>query len=139
LKKKLSELDKKNWLKFIKGKEKLFNKDFSEKFSSFSNIEKTIDLHGCTLDNANKTVKKFIENCYFEGVYKITIITGKGLQSKNKQDPYQSENLGILKYSVPEYIKSDEELMCKIKEINFDDVNSSLKGSFKIFLKKYKN
>ncbi len=136
--KKISDIDKKNWLKFIKGKEKVFDKDLKESFSYSPKIEKIIDLHGYNLDDANKVIKKFIENCYSEGVYKITIITGKGLRSKNKKDPYKSENLSILKYSVPEYIKLDKEIMSKIKEINFDDVNSSLMGSFDIFLKKSK-
>ena len=138
MKKKISEIDKQTWLKFIKGKEKIFDKDSIEKTSYLGHIEKTIDLHGYTLANANKAIKKFIENCYFRNICKITIITGKGSRSKNKEDPYQSENLSILKYSVPEFIKSDKELMSKVKEIEFNEINNPKKGSFKIFLKKFK-
>ena len=98
--------------------------------------EKVIDLHGYTLEEANKEVKYIIEKYYKEGVNKINIITGKGTRSKNKYDPYQSTDLSILKYSIPDFIKNDQELMQKIKQINFDEVNDLNKGSFSIFLKK---
>ena len=136
--KKISDKDKKDWLDFLNSEEKLENKDFDVNKNTSLN-DKIIDLHGYTLDKANKLVHDSILYCYQNNIKRIKVITGKGSRSKNRENPYQSENLSILKYSVPEYIKSDEELMCKIKEINFDDVNSSLKGSFKIFLKKYKN
>jgi len=85
---------------------------------------------------ANKIISHFIEKCYYEGVSRINVITGKGLRSKNKEDPFKSNDLSILKYSVPNFIKNNLELMKKIKMIDFDSVNSSLKGSFDIILKK---
>ena len=136
---KISDKDKKDWQSFIDSKQKVLDKDLSNKMPTPKNIEKTIDLHGNSLESANKIIKEFIEGCFNSGVDKINVITGKGSRSKNKQDPYQSETLGILKYSVPEYIKSNVELMNKIKEINFVDVNTPSKGNFEIFLKKFKN
>ncbi len=103
--KKISEKDKKDWQKFLDSKEKLENKDksYSKKIDVIT--EKTIDLHGYTLDEANKKIYEFIENSYLIGIHKINIITGKGLRSKNLDDPHQSKNLSILKYSVPNFIK----------------------------------
>ena len=135
---KLSDKDKKDWEKFVKGDEKIENKD--KEFLNKNKIyfDKTIDLHGYSLEEANKKIFEFIENCYLNNVDKINIITGKGLRSKNIDDPYQSNNLSILKYSVPNYIKNNAELMDKILKIDFDSVNSPSKGKFDILLKKKK-
>ena len=135
---KLSDKDKKDWEKFIKGDEKIENKD--KEFLNKNKIyfDKTIDLHGYSLEEANKKIFEFIENCYLNNVVKINIITGKGLRSKNIYDPYQSNNLSILKFSVPNFIKNNAELMDKILKIDFDSVNSPSKGNFDIFLKKSK-
>ena len=100
--------------------------------------EKAIDLHGYTLDEANKKIFEYIENCYLNNIDKINIITGKGLRSKNLDDPYQSNDLSILKYSVPNFIKNNNELMDKILKMDFDSVNSPSKGNFDIILKKNK-
>jgi len=135
LKKKISDKDKQDWEKFINSSDKLDNKDKSETNESSRYIEKSIDLHGYTLDEANQKISQFIENCFLQGVSKINIITGKGLRSKNLNDPYQSKDLSILKYSVPDYIKKNSEIMKKISKIDLDSVNSSSKGSFYIFLK----
>ena len=136
--KKLSDKDKKDWEKFIKGNEKIENKDkeYSNKDKEFQ--EKTIDLHGYTLEIANKIIFEYIKSCYSNNIDKINIITGKGLRSKNIHDPYQSNDLSILKYSVPNYIKNNSELMDKILKIDFESVNSPSKGNFDIFLKKNK-
>ena len=136
--KKISEKDKKDWLNFINNNEKLTNKEILEKKKIPIYNEKTIDLHGCSLENANKIVEEFILVCFSENVSKIKIITGKGSRSKNKENPYLSENLSILKYSVPEFIKTNPNLMKVIKNINYDDVENSSTGSFDIFLKKIK-
>ena len=136
MKNKLSDKDKKDWKKFIEGNEKIENKDRRELEKNKKFIEKTIDLHGYTLDEANKKIFEYIENCYFNDVDKINIITGKGLRSKNIDDPYQSNDLSILKYSVPNFIKNNNELMRKILKIDFELVNSPSKGNFVIFLKK---
>ena len=93
-------------------------------------------MHGYTLENANKIVNDFINQCYLEGTESIEIITGKGTRSKNKEDPYLSIDLSILKYSVPDYIKNNFELMKKIKKLDLDSVNDINKGSFDIVLKK---
>ena len=131
---KLSDKDKKDWQDFLNSSEKLDSKDVDQTINSRI-LERSIDLHGYTLDDANKEISNFIENCYLDRVKKINVITGKGMRSKNLNNPYQSIDLSILKYSVPEYIKSNPELMKKIIKIDFDSVNSSSKGSFEIFLK----
>tara|TARA_B100000029_G_scaffold494038_1_gene557268 strand:- start:928 stop:1347 length:420 start_codon:yes stop_codon:yes gene_type:complete len=135
---KLSEKDKKDWLKFINSNEEVQDKDKEDKNSKLKILEKSIDLHGYSLEKANITINKFINECFVQRVEKITIITGKGSRSKTKNDPYQSEDLSILKYSVPEYIKTNNKLMKIIREINLNQVQDSAKGSFEVFLKKIK-
>ena len=138
MKKKITDKDKKDWEEFLKNSEKLEIKDSLNYNQPNSIQEKSIDLHGYNLDEANQKISDFIEHCYSEGINKINIITGKGLRSKNIDNPYQSNDLSILKYSVPNFIKNNEELMDKILKIDFDSVNSPLKGNFDIILKKNK-
>ena len=83
-------------------------------------------------------MNSYIEECFISGVNKINVITGKGLRSKNLNDPYQSNNLSILKYSVPEFIKNNSQLMSKIIGIDFEAVENPSMGNFDIFLKKKK-
>ena len=99
-------------------------------------LEKTIDLHGFTLEEANSKILEFIEECFEKNISKINIITGKGLRSKNIDDPYQSQDLSILKHSVPNFIKNNNQLMSKIIKIDFDAVQSPSRGNFDIYLKK---
>ena len=134
---KLSDKDKKDWQNFLDSSEKLHSKDLDQSTKKRVS-ERSIDLHGYTLEEANIEISKFIENCYINKVKKINVITGKGMRSKNLDDPYQSTDLSILKYSVPEHIKNDPELMNKIIRIDFDSVNSPAKGNFDIFLKTIK-
>ena len=134
---KISDKDRKDWQKFLDSSEKLHNKDVDQANNQIIS-ERTIDLHGYTLEEANKKISEFIENCYTNKVKKINVITGKGMRSKNLNDPYQSKDLSILKHSVPEYIKNSPELMSKIINIDFDSVNSPSKGNFDIFLKTIK-
>ena len=134
--KKISDKDKKDWLQFIESKEKIENKDNINKKFTKNFREQSIDLHGYSLKDANKLIHKFILLCYEKNVSEIKIITGKGTRSKNKENPYQSENLGILKYSVPEYINSETALIKVIKSISKKDIEDISKGSFKIILKK---
>ena len=134
---KLSNKDKKDWQNFLDSSEKLQSKD-EDQLNNEVISEKSIDLHGYTLEEANKQISKFIENCYVNKVKKINVITGKGMRSKNLEDPYQSKDLSILKYSVPEYIKNNSELMNKIIRIDFESVDSPSKGNFDIFLKTIK-
>ncbi len=136
--KKISPKDKRDWENFINSKDKLENKDFNFSQNTKNSIEKTIDLHGYSLNEASIKIIDFIEKSYAENVNKINIITGKGNRSKNKEDPYQSNNLSILKYFVPEFIKNHDELMKKIKNIDFKSVNDENLGSFSVILKRNK-
>ncbi len=134
---KLSDKDKKDWQNFLDSSEKLQSKDLDQINNDLIS-ERSIDLHGYTLEEANKKISEFLKNCYLNKVKKINVITGKGMRSKNLEDPYQSKDLSILKYSVPEYIKNNNELMNKIIKIDFESVNSPSKGNFDIFLKTIK-
>ena len=134
---KLSDKDKKDWQNFLDSSEKLQSKDVDQLKNQII-TEKTIDLHGYTLEEANIRVSQFIESCYVNKVKRVNVITGKGMRSKNLEDPYQSKDLSILKYSVPEYIKNNTKLMNKILKIDFEAVNSPSKGNFDIFLKTIK-
>ena len=132
---KISDKDKKDWEIFLSSNEKLPNKDF--KFNKKKVLKtKHIDLHGFTLDQANKTIKKFINDSYQNNVSKIIVVTGKGLHSNVEKDPYVSKELSILKFSVPEYIENDLELMKKIVEIKDAKIEDGGSGAFYIFLKK---
>ena len=135
---KLSDKDKKDWHNFISKKEKLTNKDSqSDKNEIGKEIVKTIDLHGFSLENANKFIEKFIKHCFNEGVNKIIVITGKGLRSKSNKNPYISKDLSILKNSIPEFIKSNIDLMKIIKQVKDAVIEHGGKCAFYIFLKKY--
>ena len=134
---KLSDKDKKDWQNFIDSSDKIQSKDIDHQLNNKFMV-RSIDLHGYTLEEANKEISRFIENSFLDGVKKINVITGKGMRSKNIDDPYQSSDLSILKHSIPEYIKNNSELMKKIIKIDFDSVNSPSKGNFDIFLKTIK-
>ena len=134
--KKLSNKDKKDWKEFTDSDEKLEIKDLNYNQFQKKLKKKSIDLHGYTLENANKVINDFINKCYLDGVDNIKVITGKGSRSKNKENPYLSTDLSILKYSVPNYIKNNSELMKKIKEMDFNSVNDESQGNFDILLKK---
>ena len=134
--KKLSNKDKKDWEKFVNSKETIQDKDLQSTKKDFSYIEKIIDLHGYSLEEANIKFEKFILSSFEKCVRKINIITGKGSRSNNLDDPYQSKDLSILKYSVPNYIKENKNLMNKILKIDFESVKMSSKGNFDIILKK---
>ena len=135
MKKKISEKDKKDWENFIFNKEKIHNKDsFSQKNKRQEKIKK-IDLHGYTLEQANRTIKDFIYKCFDENVTKIIVITGKGLRSKNIKNPYVSKDLSILKYSVPEFIESNINLMKMIIETTDAKIIDGGSGAFYIYLK----
>ena len=138
MKKKISDKDIKDWQDFINKSEKLQDKDKKSNLELSKKKEKTLDLHGCSLEKANHIAEEFIKTCFSKKINKIIFITGKGTRSKNKDNPYQSDTLSILKYSVPEYIKSKPDLMKLIQSINHDSINNSTKGSFELYLKKVK-
>ena len=134
--KKLSNKDKKDWKNFISSKEKLLDKDkFFFKKDKNLNLLKTIDLHGLSLDVANKKIDEFINICFVKKIKKIIVITGKGNRSKTINNPYISKDLSILKNSVPEFIKSNQNLMKMIKSIEGAKVEDGGSGAFYIYLK----
>ena len=132
---KISKKDKKDWEDFLTNKDSLPNKDLA---SFKKRIEKTknFDFHGFSLDEANKTINKIIKDSFKNGVRKLVVVTGKGIHSDNEKNPYASKDLGILKYSMPEYIKNTPELMKLIYEIKEADSRDGGSGAFYIFLKK---
>ncbi len=136
--KKISDKDKKDWDSFIKSSEKLPNKDLKNSKKNFYKV-KSIDLHGYSLEEANKTIEDFIYNAYVESVNKLIVVTGKGLHSENEKDPYISKDLGILKYSVPEFISNSRNLMSMINDMKDAEIEDGGTGAFYIFLKKNKS
>ena len=133
--KKISDKDKQDWENFLKNKERVPTKDFIIKKNIRHEKIKKIDLHGFTLEEANKAVEQFIKNCFEESVTKIIVITGKGLRSKSVENPYLSKDLSILKYSVPEFIESNEALIKMIIEITDAKIEEGGSGAFYIYLK----
>ena len=131
----ISKKDKKDWDNFIYGNEKLPNKDI--KLNKKKSLKtRSIDLHGYTLEQANKTIKVFIKESYQEKINKLIVVTGKGLHSQNEKDPYVSKDLSILKYSVPEFLSTNKSLMKIIYEIKDAKIEDGGSGSFYIYLKK---
>ena len=133
----ISDKDKQDWETFLSSSDKLPNKDDKLKKKSPLKI-KSIDLHGYTLDQANKFIESFIIKSYEENINKLIVVTGKGLHSQNEKDPYVSKELSILKYSVPEYISKNKNLMNIIYEITDANIEDGGEGAFYIFLKKNK-
>ena len=131
----ISEKDKKDWETFISGNEKLPNKDFKSLNQKFFKV-KSIDLHGYSLEEANKTIEEFIYQSFAEKINKLIVVTGKGIHSQNEKDPYVSKDLSILKYSVPEFIENNKSLMNMINEIKNASIEDGGSGAFYIYLKK---
>ena len=135
---KISEKDKKDWENFLSKNEKLPNKDF-KKDIKLSFKTRSIDLHGYTLEEANKSIENFIIKSYQEKINKLVVVTGKGIHSQTEKDPYVSKDLSILKFSVPEFISSNKNLMKIIYEMKDAKIEDGGAGAFYIFLKKYKS
>ena len=133
--KKISDKDKRDWESFLNSREKIPNKDQTDKIKkNYKTV--LIDLHGYTLEEANKKIEKFIKNAYENNIYKIIVVTGKGIHSQSQKNPYVSKDLSILKYSVPEFISNNKSLMnliIQIKEAKIEDGGS---GAFYLYLKK---
>ena len=132
---KISKKDIKDWEDFLNKEESVPDKDFSTSKKRIEEI-KNFDFHGFSLDEANTTINKLIKESYEDGIKKLVIVTGKGIHSDNEKNPYSSKDLGILKYSIPEYIKNNLELMKLINKIKDADVKDGGSGAFYIFLKK---
>ena len=135
MKKKITEKDKKDWENFLSSDVSLPNKDLNIDIKK-NILTKKIDLHGFSLEEANKKIEDVIKNYYGIGVKKIIVITGKGLHSNHIEDPYISKDLGILKNSVPEFIKNNNELMSLIQNIEMAELDEGGEGAFYIYLKK---
>ena len=131
--------DKKDWITFTKHLVNVYDKDaaFLRQNTTVNKIGR-LDLHGLSLNQANKVAKKFIIESFVQGYKKLLIITGKGLRSKVHNNPYLSEQMNVLKHSVPEFIKKDEDLFGKISRISTADLKDGGDGAFYVFLKRKK-
>ena len=127
--------DKQDWENFLNTKEKIPNKDFVRKKNIRHDKIKKIDLHGYTIEEANMAIEQFIQKCFDQNVTKIIVITGKGLRSKNVENPYLSKDLSILKYSVPEFIENNKSLTRLIIETTDSKIEDGGSGAFYIHLK----
>ena len=132
---KISDKDKKDWNDFLSGNEKLIDKEATANNNKI-NKGMSFDFHGYPLDEANKKIDVLIRQAYNNNVNMMKIVTGKGLHSQNEKDPYISKDLGILKNSVPDYVKNNKELMSMINSIHDADLNDGGSGAFYIYLKK---
>ncbi len=131
----ISDKDKKDWENFLQNNEKLSDKE--EKFKTKKRINsRTFDFHGYSLDEANQKIEELIGEAYRDGVNKLIIVTGKGLHSENSKDPYKSIDLGILKNSLPEFVKNNNNLLKMINSMGVANIEDGGSGAFYIFLKK---
>ena len=131
-----TEKDKKDWVNFTKNLENIEDKDKNRYESKIPVKEvKKLDLHGCLLDEANNKVRKFINKSYEENFRKLLIVTGKGLRSQAYEDPYRSNDMSILKNSVPDFIKNNQDLLNKIIKISKAEQQDGGDGAFYILLK----
>ena len=134
----ISEKDKKDWENFLSKKERLPDKD-NKLTKKITFKTRSIDLHGYTLEDANKSIESFIIKSYQNKINKLIVVTGKGIHSQNEKDPYVSKDLSILKYSVPEFISNNKNLMKIIYEMKDAKIEDGGGGAFYIFLKKNKS
>jgi DNA-nicking Smr family endonuclease len=134
-----SSKDKKDWLDFTNQIGNIGPKenDFLQENIEIKKVPK-LDLHGSSLTKSNESVKKFINESFNRGYKKLLIVTGKGLRSKSYDNPYISEKLSVLRYSVPEFIKNDENLNNKISRILEAEIKDGGEGAIYIFLKNNK-
>ena len=120
--------------KFLDGDKGEISKKSIKRNIKQDHIDFSIDLHGYSLQDSFEKIKGVIENCYQKELRNILIITGKGLRSKVKENPYLSEDLNLLKYAIPNFIND-----------NFSDIINSMEepdqslggsGAFLLRLKK---
>ena len=131
----ISDKDKKDWQTFISSKEKILDKDFKPQIKNHLKV-RSIDLHGYTLEQANNAIEQFILKAFEEEVSKLIVVTGKGIHSDVEKDPYVSKDLSILKYSVPEFINNNKNLMSVINDIQDATIEDGGSGAFYVLLKK---
>ncbi len=132
----ISEKDKKDWKDYIEDPKDLFNKDLNLKEKTRDNSRFKFDLHGYKLLEANQKVKEIILSCWKKKYSEILLVTGKGIHSNTDQDVYVSNELSKLKYSIPDYIKSDNDLFSKISSISKADPQDGGDGAIIVKLKK---
>ena len=132
----LTPEDKKIWEDYIKNPSDVFDKDKTNSINTEKKSRFRFDLHGFTLDQANKQVREIILSCIEKKYKEILLITGKGKHSTNDKDIYKSKDLGRLKYSVPEFINSDQELSSLIVSIKDAKIKDGGEGAIIIKLKK---
>ena len=137
-KKDLSAEDKKVWEDYTSSPSNIYDKENQNTSINLRKKRFKFDLHGFTLDEANKAIEDFINKSFSENISKLIVVTGKGLHSNNEKDPYVSKDLSILKHSVPEFIKNDFEIMKKISEISEAKIEDGGDGAFYIYLKRKK-
>ena len=132
----VSSKDKKDWIDFTKQISNISLKeaDFLQNNTEINKVRK-LDLHGFSLSESNKIVKKFIVESFDQGYKKLLIVTGKGLRSKSYDNPYISEKFSVLRYAVPEFINNDESLNNKVRKISIADIKNGGEGAIYIFLK----
>ena len=135
----VSSKDKKDWIDFTKQISNISSKetDFLQNNTEINKVRK-LDLHGFSLSESNKIVKKFVVESFDQGYKKLLIITGKGLRSKSYDNPYISEKFSVLRYAVPEFINNDESLNNKVRKISIADIKNGGEGAIYIFLKSNK-
>ena len=135
----VSSKDKKDWIDFTKQISNISLKeaDFLQNNTEINKVRK-LDLHGFSLSESNKIVKKFVVESFDRGYKKLLIVTGKGLRSKSYDNPYISEKFSVLRYAVPEFINNDESLNNKVRKISTADVKDGGEGAVYIFLKSNK-
>jgi len=137
----VSSKDKKEWIDFTNQIDNIHPKeaDFLQTNTRINKVRK-LDLHGYSISESNKIVKKFIVESFDCGYKKLLIVTGKGSRSRSKSydNPYISEKLSVLRYSVPEFIRNDENLDNKINQISTADIKDGGEGAIYIFLKNNK-
>ncbi len=127
--------DKKAWEDYIKNPSDIYDKDQGISDNNQRRERYKFDLHGFTLDGANRKVKEIIEHCVKSNFKELLLITGKGIHSTNNEDVYMSKNLGKLKYSVPEFIKTNSELNKYIISINDAEIKDGGDGAIIIRFK----
>ena len=132
-KKNIPSKDLNTWFKFVKNLPNIEDKE-KDKKTLPTGTKKTLDLHGFSLNEANKVVHQTLEDCFFKGIKALKIITGKGLRSKSFNDPYKSKDLSILKNSVPEYIQNSD-LKKYVLRISEADPSDGGQGAIYVFLK----
>ena len=132
-KKNISSKDLNTWFKFVKNLPNIEDKEKGQKVLS-TPTKKTLDLHGFSLNDANKAVHETLEDCFYKGIRALKIITGKGSRSKSFNDPYKAQDFSILKNSVPEYIQNSD-LKKYVVRITEADPSDGGQGAIYVFLK----